>query len=206
MYAEHQPLIAQHATTAGGFIDVVTFVIATQNQHFHRVGAVLADLHSVGLDSAKYLTRTQKNGIAYVTQSADRYLDLFHNPDVSDHSKMRALIDIPHIGIVKAGFIMQLICGTVGCLDRHNLQTLGLDPKAFARVPVSATALEARIKTYIATCAGLGLCCDLYDGWCRLIAAKYPDKFKNADDVSYWHVAWCGIYDQGECDSAIYTV
>lgn len=193
MFDDHQPMIARHAGTPQGFADVVLFVMATQNRHFHRVGTVIDDIHDVGIDNAKYLTSHQKRGIHYAIQHAERYVVLLADTRISNSAKIATLLEIPHIGIVKAGFIVQLCCGEMGCLDRHNLATLGLDPKAFARVPTRTEALSMRIQTYINTCDALGSSAQLYDGWCHLIAAKYPNNFENADNVSYAHVAWCNV-------------
>lgn len=196
MYTQEQPLIAAHAKSPEGFADVVTFAIATQNQHFYRVGTILADLHMRGLDACKSLNGTQKRGIAYVHQHAGQVLELLANTRCSrspDILALRILIELPAIGIVKAGFIWQLIAGRVGCLDTHNLKTAGLRRGAFDYRPQSTEALTAHLSSYIAACAMLGTSEQLYNGWCSLIALKYPGHFNSAEDVSRKHAAWCGV-------------
>lgn len=190
MFAEHQPLIAQHATTPQGFADVVTFVIASQNQHFYRVGDVLQDLRENGLDGARYLTKIQRRGIAYAHIHAEDYVRAL-NQMPTNVERLKYVLEIPHIGIVKAGFILQLTRGESGCLDRHNLKALGLAPRTFARTSVSTEALTRRLQLYLATCESLGTPAQLWDAWCKLIALKYPRQFVDAEDVSRCHVLWC---------------
>lgn len=186
MFAQDQPLIARHAESPQGFADVVTFVICSQNQHFYRVGTILNALHTRGLDDCGYLNGHQKRGIAYVTQHAGVLrAQLRHQTDLE---RMRLLIELPSLGIVKAGFVVQLVFGSVGCLDRHNLKVLGLDARSFNRAPVSSVALTARLQMYLSTCALLGTSETIYDGWCSLIATRYPQHFSCACAVSSAHV------------------
>lgn len=190
MYQTDQPRIAAHALTPEGFADIGTFVIASINQRFYMVGTILEQLCTVGLEDASYLTATQKRGIAYVRTHAESLLESLSRAD-GTVAALRRLVEIPCIGIVKGGFLLQLVHGKVGCLDRHNLRTLGLDDRAFARVPQTTEALTQRLHTYIDTCARVGTSAQLWDGWCRLMAVKYPGQFKDAQDVSEKHVVWC---------------
>lgn len=194
MFAEHQLWIAQHAMIPQGFADVVTFVIATQNQHFYRVGSIIDTLRTDGLDAAKQLTGAQKRGIAHIHNHAAYYVNSLRGLEhgyLDALATFKLLLEIPQIGIVKAGFITQLALGKFGCLDRHNLKMLGLDIHTFQRVPTSTEALTQRLTVYMHTCHALGSSAQLYDNWCRLIALKYPQHFMDAEDVSYHHALWC---------------
>lgn len=192
MFASDQPLIARHAETPQGFADVVTFAIATQNQHFYAVGKILDSLRADGLEACRFLNSNQKRGIAYVTACAEGIKsNVWYRGDAV--SAICALVEIPNIGIVKAGFIWQMIAGQGGCLDRHNLQVAGLSLKAFSRVPQSTESLRQRVETYLQLCAILGNPEALWDGWCRLIYLKYPQHFKDAQEVSRKHVEWCRV-------------
>jgi len=191
LFAKHQPLIAAHAKSPQGFADVVTFAIATQNQHFYRVGAMLDTLWTEGLDKVKALTGNQKRGIVYAHTHTQRYVDIVHNRQLTPIEVFKALLEIPNIGIVKAGFILQLVLGTFGCLDRHNLKTAGLDSKAFSRTPANTEALTQKLQVYAATCYAIGTSAQLYNSWCRLIALKYPKHFADAYEVSRLHAVWC---------------
>ena len=62
-----QSIIAAHADSPDGLVDVITFVITTVNQRFHYVGNILETVHTQGLDACKALTGSQKRGIAFAS-------------------------------------------------------------------------------------------------------------------------------------------
>lgn len=194
MFADHQPMIAAHAATPDGFADVVTFVVCTIKQHLYRVGDIVANSATTGM-----LTRRQRGAVDYIRQHAATVRAACAATD-NPIDRLRILVELPNIGIAKAGFITQLCYGQVGCLDRHNLRLVGLAEKTFQHIPTSAEALTARLQTYAAACAALGTPAQLWDGWCALIAARYPEHFVGPEDVSYKHVLWTnsvGCYPDG---------
>lgn len=186
MFREHQRVIQDHAISPQGLIDTVAFVIATQNQCFYRVGQILGDWRAQGLEAMGWLNESQKRGIAYISRNTQDFLGPFF-AGLSAEEQILRLVEIPHIGIVKAGFIVQLAHGKIGCLDTHNLRANGLDPRAF-RVPTTTESLRRKIDLYCQLCRDIGTCEQLWDGWCRLIAQRYPDKFESPDRVSTYHV------------------
>lgn len=137
-----------------------------------------------GIDAATMLNGRQKYGIAHIQQHAQKYLPL---PGCT-LSAMRRMVELPSIGVVKAGFVLQMLGYAVGCLDRHHLQLAGLDSRIYSRIPTSADALTLRLQTYIATCERLGGAAYLWNSWCSLIAMKYPGHFVSAEAVSAYHV------------------
>lgn len=193
MYSRDQALTQRHAETEQGFLDTVVFVLATVNQHFYNVGTITDTYHTAGLDETPHYNAVQKRGIAYAMMRAPFYTALLADvragkADLAE--ALKALVEIPGIGMVKAGFILQLTCGMAGCLDRHNLRTAGLNERIFQRVPAAAEALTARIRLYLKACEDMGTPEEIWDGWSRLIAAKYPNQFCCADDVSWKHALW----------------
>jgi hypothetical protein len=189
VYTPDQSIIAAHADSPDGLVDVITFVITTVNQRFHYVGNILETVHTQGLDACKALTGSQKRGIAFCVMHARELRTELRCGSVL-HC-LRQLIEIPHIGIVKAGFILQLVRGEVGCLDRHNLRAAGIHERAFNSVPQSTEGLTLKLRTYIGLCTQLGTPAHLWDTWCALIARKYPQHFPDAQAVSWAHVEWC---------------
>jgi hypothetical protein len=185
VYTDDQPVLAAHARTPGGFIDIVMFTMATMNQRFYNVETIMTDIRTQGLDACKWLMQSQKRGVAYTIRHAEQYVERL--PHLDDIAALRFLIEIPHVGIAKAGFIRQMTNGTTGCLDTHNLALLGLSKRAFA-TPTSTAALTQRLHVYLEACARLGTCAQLWDGWCRVVASKYPGKFQSAEHVSKYHV------------------
>mgnify|MGYP003693776155 CR=1 FL=1 len=105
---------------------------------------------------------------------------------------LRQLIEIPHIGIVKAGFILQLVRGEVGCLDRHNLRAAGIHERAFNSVPQSTEGLTLKLRTYIGLSAhSSGHLRTSGIPGVRSSLRKYPQHFPDAQAVSWAHVEWC---------------
>jgi hypothetical protein len=188
MFKEHQPVLAEHARTSPAhFAQLMVFAIATQNWHFGKCQSKLAELQTYGLDDAPSWTKSQKTGVhaAYAHATHWAQQTLFND---SPLRAIKALVECPSIGIVKAAFIRQMACGDVGTLDRHWIRHLGLDHDAFSRVPTSCESLTTRIQSYLTLCEQAGGSAVLWDGWCTRIAALYPAHFANAWHVSKYHV------------------
>jgi len=62
----------------------------------------------------------------------------YHKGLEDEEAVLRGIVELPGFGVVKAGFWVQLACGSVGCLDRHNLRRAGLRENTFERIPASA--------------------------------------------------------------------
>lgn len=185
MYSEQVPTITQYARTPQGFADVVTFAITTQNQHFYHVKSIMQVIHDYGVDAPTQLNKRQKYAIAHIKMHASKYVYLPSCPLAA----MRRLVELPSIGIVKAGFILQMLSYPgIGCLDVHNCRNAGLSRNIFSRVPTSTENLMQRLQVYLSTCQILGGAAYLWDSWCEHIAAKYPAHFENAEAVSMYHV------------------
>ena len=107
--------------------------------------------------------------------------------------KLLVVASINGIGIVKAGFVLQLCLGKVGCLDVHNLRRFGLSPTAFKMGKVKYDTALGKAKLYIKICEDLGGCEYLWDSWCNLLAEKYPNKYKDGQHVSRLHQEYIKI-------------
>ena len=184
MYAEHVPLLTLHGQTPSGFADIVTFAIATQSQRFYNVKLLLSRVHTDGLSACTMLRGRQKAGILHTHNAAEDLLPLPPCP----FQALRTLLEIPAIGIVKAGFILQMLGYQVGCLDMHNLRIAGLSRRAFDGIPTSTEGLTHKLQTYLDTCHALGGAGYLWNQWCRVIAFTYPKHFASAYSVSAYHV------------------
>lgn len=192
MYEKHVPILTQYGQTSDGFADIVVFAICTQNQRFYNVAGMLKTLHVDGVAACRKLTLRQKDAIVYAYRHAG---DLQQTLPACTVDAMRVLVELPGIGIVKAGFILQMLGYPIGCLDVHNLRLAGLAPKVFARIPASAEGLTHKIHVYRDVCHTLGGAERLWDDWCTLISLKYPRWFPTAEHVSSYHVA-CIIHER----------
>ena len=107
---------------------------------------------------------------------------------------MRDYLAVPGLGLVKAGFVVQLLVGEAGCMDMHNLARLGLDPDEFD-IPKRADPEEQLlvinecIAHYLYMCEKFGGSEHLWNGWCEFVAETYR-TYDDAEDVSRRHVTY----------------
>jgi hypothetical protein len=113
-----------------------------------------------------------------------------------------ALTELPGLGLVKAGFVIQMIWQSVGCLDTRNIKEFGLDVSRFnlTKSHLSDTVKRERAEEYIAECERLGGAEYLWDNWCRGAAVTYRKRYQSGDEVSREHVAWVRLANHGLWD------
>ena len=186
MFKKHQPNIEEFARKdPDNFAQVVLFVSATIQQMFHMVPAIVDSVREHGLDS-KHLWGSKKDTWIYTLENKEMLFEaVFSDMDLED--KLLSLAEIPGIGLVKAGFVLQLCTGEVGCLDVHNLRRFGLSAQTFKLGKVKYLTARKKATLYIKTCIECGGSEKLWDDWCDLIADKYPMRFRGGNAVSELH-------------------
>lgn len=103
------------------------------------------------------------------------------------HKIIDIVTEIPGFGVPKAGFASQLIHGSGGCLDVHNLRMYNITDN-FNVNGVSPGLKAKRIDNYVQICKNLGGAKKLWDTWCTFVANKYPQHFASPEVVSQLHV------------------
>ena len=103
------------------------------------------------------------------------------------HKIIDIVTEIPGFGVPKAGFASQLIHGSGGCLDVHNLRMYNITDN-FNVNGVSPGLKAKRIDNYVRICKNLGGAKKLWDTWCTFVANKYPQHFASTEVVSQLHV------------------
>lgn len=183
MFKTHQPIIAAYAEKdADALTDVLVFALATINQKFYNVPNIMQDFFQSG--TSKWFTGRTKSYVAEIKSRGHEISTALYSAK-TDHERMLVILNLPGFGIPKAGFVCQLVFGTVGCMDTHNLERYGLNAKNF-RSDCAPQRLLDRINSYVILCSGIG-CAEIWDSWCRYVAALYPDKFDDAHHVSAAH-------------------
>jgi|TARA_R110000803_G_C11948631_1_gene317433 hypothetical protein len=169
---------------------IIGMVLLSIQQQWSTVGVQLSDLKENGIES-KYLFSHKKAGWDYVLANLKNIQATIHSDKISIEEKLLELAGIPNIGLVKAGFILQICIGEVGCLDVHNLNRFGLSASTFklAKNVTYATALK-KAKLYVKLCKDLGGSEYLWDSWCNYVATKYPKVYDNGDHVSKLHLEY----------------
>ena len=179
MFKNHQPLIEAWAKESPEkTAHVIKFVLASIRCHFERIPERLEKALDGNL---RELTPYARDGFAYVDSTDLRC----ENTD--DASLLAWYTQVPGIGIVKAGFIVQLLHGRTGCLDTHNLRIYGLNPNVF-KMPAKAEALYKRCKLYADVCLTLGGAERLWNRWCQEIVNLRPKEWHHPNVVSQAHV------------------
>ena len=177
--------------------DGIMFVVLSIKTPFHTMMNQMTDYRKHGL-SSKYVWGFKKQTLEYLVENRDYlYADLMHLWDspwqtVADRDKamMLRLTDVPGLGLVKAGFVMQMMFGRVGCIDVHNSRRfykitnkdLVFSPKA------KVTTKLTKIDNYVNICKGHRSTEKLWDSWCDLIADKHCNHFSSGWDVSKYHL------------------
>ena len=162
------------------------FVVATIQQQFHTVGAIVKDAEEYGLES-KHLWGHKAKSMEYVIENKQMLYDAIFDPNMDLEDKLLSVAEVPGIGLVKAGFVLQLCIGEVGCLDVHNLRRFGLDAQTFKMGKVKYLTARKKATLYLETCIDCGRSETLWNEWCQLIADKYPKRWFGADHVSATH-------------------
>ncbi len=97
---------------------------------------------------------------------------------------------IPSIGMVKAGFIGQMLGFQVACLDRHNVRALGLSESALRiNKKASQEVRLKKIREYVKLCRRKGSEY-WWDTWCNFVADRggMNKSLPTGDAVSRYHV------------------
>jgi hypothetical protein len=193
MFAKHQPLISQFARqNPDNFAAVCRFVVVTiQNRLFNVVSdcetlaaALSDDATAADLEAVESVTYGHKRQ-AVDTIQAEKAALYWQAEEIVFHAETerqaaKSLIalfaTIPGLGIVKSGFIAQLIYGCGGCLDTHNLIRFGINPnKVRSTRYKNAKTLKTKSKIldeYLDFCEQFGGCEELWNTWCEFVANR----------------------------------
>jgi hypothetical protein len=187
MFNTHQKDIGKFARKSPeNTAQVILVDLLSIQQQWDQVGRQVLDVKANGLKS-KYLFGSKRGGWEFILANKKELHKAIFSRTMPLAEKLLAVASIPGIGIVKAGFVLQLCIGKVGCLDVHNLKRFGLKASAFKLGKVKYDTALGKAKLYIKLCEDLGGSKYLWDSWCDLLAEKYPTKYKNGQHVSRLH-------------------
>lgn len=179
--------------------EVILFVSATIQQRFETVPTILADIREHG-DRSRYLFGSKRATYRYATDHAeDLFADLRSVRDIEDPedaacAAVGVLLAVPGLGMVKAGFVAQLLGFEVGCLDTHNLQRFGYKPDAFKLAStLSEPTRRRKVRQYVETCRKHGGARRLWNEWCDHVAGRWPATWSSGADVSGAHCRALGL-------------
>ncbi len=170
--------------------DTALFAIASIRTFTWQLPDMMDNYRDKGLKAFNTLMPTQRKGIKFVLKNSTWLYDLIQSykaGDIYAEELLLKLQRIPCVGLVKAGFIMQLTTGEAGCLDCHNLKMYGVNENTFKMNGEFSIPNFNKARKYLALCNEIGGSELLWNNWCNLVADKYPKHFKSGDDVSWLH-------------------
>lgn len=169
-------------------MDMIMMVALSIRQPWSGIGNQVADYREHGVESRfvwgnklKTLEHLEEHGNAIYYAAKGEY---------TDGRLMELFIEIPGIGLAKAGFIVQLWNGRVGCIDSHNLKRLSIPASVLVWNSKAKPLTKAmKINAYIDACKRRRSEW-LWNTWCNLIAKKHPKHFADSAQVSRSHVTY----------------
>ncbi len=197
MFAEHQSRIGRYVGSGGtvAFTHVATFVLLTIRQPLWRVRG---DLERIAAGDLSPLWGSKAAGFEWLQRNGatvyPRLVELVERGDTD--AALELMAQCPGLGLVKAGFVLQLCWGVSGCLDTHNLVRFNLKASAFALGKAKAATRLRKAAEYNALIELLGGCEQLWDGWCQWAydhGKGNKGHYNNADAVSAEHCAALGL-------------
>jgi hypothetical protein len=173
----------QHMINAG------LMALLSARQQWSGIGSQMADVADNGVRS-KYLFGYKRAGYKYLLKHADALytetMTLEQDIDLLD-----LWSTVPGLGLAKAGFVVQLVRGRIGCIDSHNAKLYDVGPGQLRLDPrLTVKGRNLKLEQYIDLCEALGGSTSLWKQWCILMAAKYPQHFKDARAVSAVHLSF----------------
>ena len=208
MFAIHQNSIQNYAKqNADNLFQVTQFVLLTIQQPLFNVPTMMQDVNQHGGNSV-YLWGVKRTAWEWHNEHRqevfDKLMMIDHchvNPEHLANEALLYLASLSGLGLVKAGFVAQLVLGVAGCLDTHNVAQYGLKQSAFnaSRFKQAKTAKtrQALVSNYLALCARLGGAAGLWDKWCNYVHDKTIangfTRYNSGFDVSAMHCTALGL-------------
>ena len=190
MFKTDQPPISDYALSSDtGLERTLRFVFLSIKQPFWKMAVQMKDVDSKGLESA-YLFGWKRQGLAHVRANASslRAVLAAVPAGYGDADALLQIASVPGLGLVKAGFVLQLVTGSAGCIDSHNLQRFGLRAGAFKYGSTASPELKRKkALAYLDACRNAGGCESLWNGWCDYVAEQQPKRWTDGADVSRLH-------------------
>ena len=194
MYNIHAVNIQQYAkASSDNLADIILMVVLSIQQDWRSVGGQLNDVKIVGGES-RFLWGNKRNTYKYLARRKDflfsQFLAVLNSKKADDEkalSFMKIFLQVPGLGLVKAGFCCQLAAGLVGCIDLHNIRLYGIDEKhlKISMKVKNKDLIKNKINNYVTICHNIGTE-KLWDSWCNHLATKHK-SWRDGFHVSEVH-------------------
>lgn len=205
MFKDHNPIINEYMQDNHEQMSMgIMFVVLSVKTPFHTMKRQMEDYKVNGVNS-KYVWGFKIDTHNYLQDHGkelyDDLMQLWMTPkkefggtqDLKDAAMLLRLVQVPGLAAVKAGFVMQMMFGRVGCMDVHNLRRFRkVDPKdfSFSHMAKPETKFK-KLMNYVSLCKVNRSTEKLWDSWCEQLVYKPCNRgrFVDGNQVSQMHVA-----------------
>ena len=171
------------------FHKTTTFVLLTIQQNLNTIHSFMKDIEETG-ENSKHLWGFKRRGYLESLEKSKSLLT-FTKKNIEDPFKLltKYSSSIHGLGYAKAGFLVQLVTGKIGCLDSKNIERFNLNPNIFKidKDRMTKNLKLKKAKKYIELCDDLGGSEYLWDSWCWY-TAENSNIWENDFAVSQEHV------------------
>ena len=186
MFQRDQKEISEYAMTGPDqMARVITFVYLTIQQSITTCEAMMQDVDRHGVES-KHLWGFKLGAYEWLHSG-------FADPVVAELETLKFFASLPGLGLVKGGFVNQLVFGQTGCMDTHNSVIFEVDLYRFKASRYKTASLKRKAimaMDYAALCEDQGGAEFLWDNWCRYVGER---NGHSADAISAMHTKALGL-------------
>ena len=200
MYQLHNPMVRKFSHRSARNLELtIAFVFASIRVQTSRLPDLMAEYRKKGLKSS-WIWGNKITGLAYTRKHRNRLFIrmmriLKAKKKDCDLELLMLFLEIPGLGLPKAGFVVQLVAGKAGCMDVHNLRKHLPEIDASRGTPnyfqtsgnSDATKLRKAIE-YLDLTKSLGGPKVMWNEWCTDRSSDYPVHFPTPFDVSAVHM------------------
>lgn len=190
MFAMHIKQCNEYARwNSDHMVDTALMVVLSIQQKWSGVGEQLRVTRKLGRGSP-YLWGMKGKAYEYLQRHA-RQLYAESMARDSDLDLLDLWTTVPGFGLVKAGFMVQLMFGRVGCIDVHNAKLYDVAPQQLRLDPnLTLRTREIKLRGYLDLCERIGGSEYLWRWWCTHLADLNPDVYDDQYDVSARHIEY----------------
>ena len=200
MYKTHNPMVRIYAQqNAKNLERVIAFVFASIRVQTSLLPRMMKEFRKRGINSS-WIWGNKRTGIDYVRKHRqdlyDRMMSILRAKKADCALELMMLfLEVPGLGLPKAGFVVQLVAGKSGCMDVHNLRKYLPNVDASKGTPNwlqtsgnSQKTKRIKANAYLELVEDSGGTGKMWNGWCTHLQMLYPHHFKTPNDVSALHM------------------
>ena len=205
MFNKYNPAINAHmqANSAQMCDGIIAVVLTIKMPHW--MWPKMMDDYRANKGDSQYLFGFKRKTYEYLRDHGeelyDDLMELWMTPkkelggtvQTKDGAMMMRLLDVPGLGLAKAGFVMQMMFCRVGCMDVHNVRRLykvDIKDVSISKGVKSDSKKFEKIMNYVNLFKGNRTTQKIWDSWCAQVMHNKCNRgrFASADDVSRLHL------------------